>query len=87
MEFLDEPLAGIGVSKVLDLHDEANDIAALATGEAFEDVLGGIEVQRGLVVVVEGTDTAAVEFAHAVEMHAEFLGYGDNREGTELVES
>ena len=85
MELVDEPLAGIEVFEVLDLHDEANDIATLATGETLEDVLGGIEVQRGRVVVVERTDTAAVELAHAVEAHAELVGYRDDWEGTDFV--
>jgi len=34
---------------------------------------------------VEGTDTAAVELAHAVEVHAELLGYRDDREGTDFI--
>ena len=85
MELVDEPLAGIEVFEVLDLHDEANDIATLATGETLEDVLGGIEVKRGRVVVVKGTDTAAVELAHAVEVHAELVGYRNNREGTDFI--
>ena len=85
MELVDEPLAGIEVFEVLDLHDEANDIATFATGETLEDVLGGIEVKRGRMVVVERTDTAAVELAHAVEVHAELVGYRDNREGTDFI--
>ena len=37
------------------------------------------------MVVVEGTDTAAVELAHAVEVHAELVGYRNNREGTDFI--
>ena len=85
VEFVDKPLAGIEVLEVLDLHDEADDIAALATGEALEDVLFGIEVERGLVVVMERTDTAAVELAHAVEVHAESVGYRENRQSSNII--
>jgi len=48
-----ESLEGLGEGDVFAHLDEFDDVAAGAAGEALEDLLGGIDVEAGTMVVVE----------------------------------
>ena len=47
------------------LHDEVDGVAALAAGEALAEALGGRDVERGRLVVVEGAEAHVVDAALA----------------------
>ena len=54
---------GVGIAQLLVLHDEVDGRAALATGEALAEVLGGRDVERGVLVGMEGAQPDVVDAA------------------------
>ena len=70
-EFAYQPVAGIGEGEVLVVHDQADDIAALATDEALKDVLFIVDMHRWMLVVVIPALGTLSELSHAIEADAE----------------
>ena len=54
---------GVGIAQLLVLHNEVDGRAALATGEAFAEVFGGRDVERGVLVGMEGAQSDVVDAA------------------------
>ena len=63
--FLGQEAQGVGVAELFVLHDEVDGIATLAAGEALAEALGGRDVERGRLVVVEGAEAHVVDAALA----------------------
>ncbi len=54
---------GVGIAQLLVLHDEVDGRSALATGEALAEVLGGRDVERGVLVGMEGAKADEIDAA------------------------
>ena len=63
-----QPSQCIGVGELLMFHDEPHAIATLATNEAVTRTACGRNIERGCVVVVEGTQSAVV-YPHLLQRH------------------
>ncbi len=63
--FLGQEAQGLGIGELFVLHDEMDSVAPFAAGEAFAEPLGGRDVERGRLVVVEGTEAHVVDAALA----------------------
>ena len=76
--FLRQPAKGIGISHLLQLHEEVDGIATLATSEAMADATSRRDGERRMGVVVERTQTDIVDSSflecHKLRYHLLYLG-------------
>ena len=70
---LPQPLDGLGEREGVDLHDEGDDVAALATSEAVEELTRRVDVERRGLLVVEGAQ--ALQRASAGPLERDVLGH------------